>query len=226
MLRVIRDIEIEVDKSEICQRLDYEKGQSPSPRTSSLIDSQLEESHVLIEPQVCYAIKPIRDVNGATLSVGGLVFTSHRISPMFSGCTQAAIFVATIGKGLEKKAARLMERGLALEALVVDSLGSAAVEKVADRFESEVRGIAAAEGNKAGRRYSPGYCDWDIIQQKELFRLLDGESIGVNLTGACLMTPRKSISGMIGIGESCITSSACHFCNKKDCPTRKEEFVP
>lgn len=226
MPRVIRDIEIEVDKAEICQRLDYEKGQSPSPRTSSLIDSQLEESHILIKPQVCYTIKPIRDVNGSTLSVGDLTFTSRRISPMFSGCTQAAIFVATVGKGLERKAARLIKRGLALEALVVDSLGSAAVEKVADWLESEIRGIAAAEGSKAGRRYSPGYCDWDITQQKELFRLLDGESIGVNLTGTCLMTPRKSISGIIGIGESCITSSACHFCNKKDCPTRREEFVP
>lgn len=226
MLRVVRDIEIEVDKSEICQRLDYEKGQSPRPRTSSLIDSQLEESNVLIEPQVCYTIKTIKDVNGSTLSVGDQVFTSRRISPMFSGCTQAAIFVATVGKRLEKKVARLMKTGLTLEALVVDSLGSVAVEKVADWFESEVRGIAAAKGNKAGRRYSPGYCDWDITQQKELFRFLDGESIGVNLTGTCLMTPRKSISGIIGIGESCITSSACHFCNKKDCPTRREEFVP
>jgi len=226
LLRVVRDIEIEVDKSEICQRLDYEKGQSPRPRTSSLIDSQLEESNVLVEPQVCYTIKTIKDVNGSTLSVGDLVFTSRRISPMFSGCTQAAIFVATVGKRLEKKVARLMKTGLTLEALVVDSLGSVAVEKVADWFESEVRGIAAAKGNKAGRRYSPGYCDWDITQQKELFRFLDGESIGVNLTGTCLMTPRKSISGIIGIGESCITSSACHFCNKKDCPTRREEFVP
>jgi Methionine synthase I, cobalamin-binding domain len=144
---------------------------------------------------------------------------------MFSGCSQAAIFLATIGEELEGRVAQLMKEGSMLEALIADSIGSAAVEKVADWFENEIRIMAVEKGDKVGWRYSPGYCDWDIMQQKDLFRVFDSKSIGVNLTSECLMVPRKSISGIMGIGKFCITSSACRFCNKKDCPTRREEFI-
>jgi hypothetical protein len=224
--RVVKDIEVKVDRREICQDLGYEEGRNPKSHISSLIDSQLEESAALIQPQACYTIRPIKDVAGSTLSVGGLMFTSRRISPTFSGCSLVAIFVASIGDRLEKKVARLMEKGLALEAFIMESIGSVAVEKAADWLENEIRGMATAKGNKAGWRYSPGYCDWDITEQKKLFSLLDGKSIGVHLTNTCLMIPRKSISGIIGIGKSCTTSSACRFCNKKNCLTRREAFVP
>lgn len=226
MLRVVKDIEVKLDRDEICHRLGYEEGQNPKPRIFSLIDSQLKESRLLIKPQACYAIEPIKKVTRSTLSVGNLVFTSRRISPVFSGCSSAAIFLATIGERLERKVAQLMEKGLTLKAFVMDSIGSEAADKIADWLENEIRGMATANGNKVGWRYSPGYCDWDITQQKELFRFLDGKTIGVSLTDACLMTPRKSISGIIGIGKLCITSSACRFCNKKDCPHRREEFAP
>lgn len=58
----------------------------------------------------------------------------------------------------------------------MDSIGSEAVEKAADWLENEIRDMAAANGNKVGWRYSLGYCDWDITQQKELFRFLDGKT--------------------------------------------------
>jgi len=226
VLRVVNDIEAKINKNEVCQYLGYKRGRSPTPHVSSVIDSQLDEAHALIKPQACYAIEPIVGVNSSTLSVDGLVFTSRHIAPIFSGCSQAVLFLVTIGGSLERKVARLMKQGLTLESVIMDSIGSVAVEKVADWLEDLVRNIAATNGDKVGWRYSPGYCDWDITQQQELFRVFDDKSIGVNLSSACVMMPRKSISGIIGVGKSCTTSSACRFCNKKDCPTRREEFAP
>jgi cobalamin-dependent methionine synthase I len=165
-------------------------------------------------------------VDHSRLLVDGMTFSSLRIAPTFSGCSQVAIFVATIGGRLEERVAQLMKEGLMLEALIMDIIGSVAVEKVAGWLENMIRNVAAENGSKIGWRYSPGYCDWDITQQRELFRAFDGKSIGINLTRECLMIPRKSISGIVGIGESCITYSACRCCNKKNCPTRREEFAP
>jgi hypothetical protein len=225
LLEVAKNIEVALNRDEVCRRLGYEKGQSLRPRASSLVDSQLGEARLLIKPHACYTIKSITGVSSSTLSIDGMVLRSRQIAPMFSGCSRVAVFLVTIGVGLEKRVAQLMGDGLAHEAFVLDTTGSVAVEEAADWLEGEIGRIAAAKGHRIGWRYSPGYCDWDIVQQKELFGILDGESIGVDLTGECLMVPRKSISGIIGMGESCITSSACRFCNRKDCPTRREVFV-
>jgi hypothetical protein len=219
------DIKIEVDKDEIYRRLGYEREQRLRPGIPSLVDSQIHEAYEFIEPAAYYTIKPITSVGVSKISVAGMLFISRKLAQVLSNCSQAVIFVVTIGEALEKEIARLMSEGLILKASVLDAVGSVAVEKVADWLENMIRDIAAANGDKVGWRYSPGYCDWDITQQKELFRGLDGKPIGVNLSDTCLMVPRKSISGIIGMGESCDTFSACHFCKRRNCPNRREEFA-
>jgi hypothetical protein len=220
-----QDVKVEIDKVEVYQRLGYEKEQYLRLGASPLVESQICKAYELIKPAAYYTIKPITDVTNSKISVDGLIFTSHNLARVFSGCSQAAIFAVTIGEALEKEVAQLTKEGLILKASVLDAVGSVAVEKVADELEGIIRNNAAANGHKTGWRYSPGYCDWDITQQKELFRGLNNESIGVNLSDTCLMRPRKSISGIIGMGKSCNPHSACHFCNRKNCPHRREEFA-
>jgi len=218
-------IKTEIDEVDIRHYLGYESEQCPRSEVVSLVNSQICQAYELIKPAAYYTIKPITSVGNPTISVDGLLFTSCKLAWMFSGCSQAAIFVVTIGAALEKEVAQLTKEGLILKASVLDAAGSVAVEKVAAWLESMIRSLAAANGDKVSCRYSPGYCDWDITQQKELFRGLDGKPAEVNLTDTCLMVPRKSISGIIGMGKSCNTFSACRFCNRKSCPTRREEFA-
>ncbi len=218
-------IETEIDEVDIRRYLGYEREQCPRSEVLSLVDSQIRKAYELIKPAAYYTIKPITSVGNSTISVDGLLFTSHKLARMFSGCSQAALLVVTIGEALEKEVAQLTKEGLILKASVLDAAGSVAVEKVAAWLEIMIKGIAAANGDKVSWRYSPGYCDWDTTQQKELFGGLDGKSIGVNLTDTCLMVPRKSMSGIMGMGKSCNTFSACRFCNRKSCPTRREDFA-
>jgi hypothetical protein len=220
-----KNTRVEIDKVDVYQYLGYEREQYLRPRVLSLIESQIHEAYEFIKPAAYYTIKPITSVENSKIAVDGLLFTSHNLARVFSSCSQAAIFVVTIGKALEKKVAQLTKEGSILKASVLDAIGSVAVEKAADWLENMIRGIAAENGDKVGWRYSPGYCDWDITQQKELFRGLDGKSIGVNLTTTYLMVPRKSISGIMGMGKSCNTFSACRFCRRKNCPHRREEFA-
>ena len=215
-----------MDEVEVHQYLGYEKEHYLKSRVLSLVDSQIRKAYEFIKPAAYYTIKPITSVGNSKISLDRLLFTSRNLAQVFSDCSRAAIFAVTIGEALEKEVAQLTKEGSVLKASVLDAVGSIAVEKVANWLESMIRSIAAENGDKVSWRYSPGYCDWDITQQKELFRGLDGKSIGVNLTGSCLMVPRKSISGIIGLGKSCNTFSACRFCNRKDCPNRREEFAP
>lgn len=133
-----------------------------------------------------------------------------------------AVFLATIGNRLEKRVVRLAEDGLILESAVLDAIGSVAAEMVAEFVQGRVEEVAHAQGLRVSRRFSPGYCDWAIRQQKMLFRAMDGNSVGVRLTKECLMVPRKSISGVIGIGPGEMKNyNPCKTCNKRDCIGRR-----
>ena len=62
------------------------------------------------------------------------------------------------------------------------------------------QGLELPLGLKVTNRVSPGYGDWDVIEQARLFQLVSGEAIGVRLNDACFMTPEKTITLLVGAG--------------------------
>ena len=94
-----------------------------------------------------------------------------------------------------------MEKGEMLEGTILDFVGTEAVAQTLYKFWDVAKEIAQANQCQATVQYAPGYCDWDVSQQKVLFRAIDSTSVGVRLTESCLMIPQKSVSGIIGIGQ-------------------------
>lgn len=214
---------ITIDKSRVCRFLGYLRGQNLTASTSSLIDLQIEEAQKLVKPSYSYTTrKVLASEIPRTFIEGPVVFTSNIITGILSRCHEVAIFTATIGASLEKRVSQLMDQGEMLKAVALDAVGSAAIEKVVCELEESVRKKAMTGGAEISRRYSPGYCDWDIKEQKLLFDSLNGDSAGVELTEEYLMMPQKSISGVIGISfDQNITVSTCLDCTKKDCEGRR-----
>jgi hypothetical protein len=217
--------DIEIDKNQVCQYIGYEDDQNLSARISSLIDDYAEHAHSLINPLFSYVIKDVEWARGSiALIEGSITFKSRIIAKLLEHCPQVAIFLVTIGKYLEETAWQLSRDGLILEATVLDAIGSYTVEKVADLAQARIKEIVKAQGLVISRRFSPGYCDWNIAQQETLFYALTGNTLGIRLTGECLMIPQKSISGIIGIGPSKADVedyNPCKTCRKKNCPGRR-----
>ena len=70
-------------------------------------------------------------------------------------------------------------------------------------------------------RYSPGYGDLSLESQKQVFALLNPPKyIGVTLNDSLLMSPSKSVTGIIGIG-GCDKKEDCANCNLENCEYRK-----
>lgn len=200
-MKVITTVDVDIDRNEVCRRLGY-KDHTPSASTLLLIDSQIARAYKLIKPIYTYELKAIEGVMGQEVFVvGSLVFTSKTVSYVLSDCRWAAIYLATIGSDLDEEMSKLMEKGEMLEAAILDVIGTEAVAQALYKLQDVVKGIAQANGCQATVRYAPGYCDWDVSQQKVLFQAIDSASLGVRLTESCLMIPQKSVSGIIGIGK-------------------------
>jgi len=218
-------IDIKIDRKNVCRHLGYRNGIKPSLRISSLIKEYMGEAHNLIEPLYVYIIRDIEQVVGSNIYIeGSIVFNGEVIARLLDRCCKVALFVVTIGKYLEEMANRLAEDGLILQSYVLDAIGSDAVEKLADFVKGILDDKARVEGLVTSRRFSPGYCDWDISQQEMVFTALEGDSIGVQLTEGYLMVPQKSISGIIGIStpdSGAKNYNPCETCRKYDCLGRR-----
>ena len=225
MVKTLRRVEIEIDKDEVCRYLGYGKDQGPTSSISSLIDEEIEEAYNLIEPLCFYQLVDIKRVrNPWVILEDGSRITSEVLSRVLSRCRQVAIFVANIGRSLEERVAQLMKEGQILRATILDAVGSEVAEKTACYLQDKVRELAISDGSEVTLRYSPGYCDWDITQQRVLFQAMNSAPLGVNLTEECLMVPRKSVSGLIGLGHFekwQLRYSPCRFCTQMDCQSRR-----
>jgi hypothetical protein len=111
-----------------------------------------------------------------------------------------------------------MKEGELLEGYVFDVFGSLIVEEGMDRIQSFLKTKMQEEGLRITNRYSPGYCGWDVSEQKKLFGLLPKKFCGIELTDSCLMRPIKSVSGIIGVGKSVkFNEYSCNLCDEADC---------
>ena len=135
-----------------------------------------------------------------------------------------AAAVCTIGDALERRAAELWDtRELPLAAML-DSVGSGAVESLAEYVNDLFCQEAIPLGLPVTNRVSPGYGHWDVTQQQALFKMCPGDTIGVTLNEACFMSPVKSISLLAAAGPHARVDhyfSQCSRCWMRDCAYRR-----
>jgi hypothetical protein len=213
-----------IERKEVLKRIGYGDTEDVSPRIDSLVEDYLDNYHEFIIPSSSCVYMDIGEVSASYVRIGKITFETSVLARVLRRCQSAAVFVLTIGSYLEEMVAYLAAQGMMLQATVLDAVGSGAVERLAGEIETEIKRKATANDMVISRRYSPGYCDWDISQQKKLFRLLGGNTADVTLTENMLMTPRKFISGIIGIdasGRDIEEYNPCSTCRKKDCLGRR-----
>ncbi|MFC1992835.1 vitamin B12 dependent-methionine synthase activation domain-containing protein [Chloroflexota bacterium] len=202
----------------------YAPDSKPSSRMEALVNDYIENAHQFISPSFSYVVRDIELVKGtSSILEDSIILESGVIARLLEQCKKVAVFVLTIGNYLEDTAARLAQDGLVLQSAVLDAIGSDAAERLADSVGGQISEVAHNQGFTISRRFSPGYCDWDVSQQKMVFQVMKGDCAGVHLTNGCLMLPRKSISGIIGIGPCDVEDyNPCKTCNKDGCVGRRE----
>lgn len=153
---------------------------------------------------------------------GGPAFHSRLITKPLSAGRAWAFFVVTIGGRASEISGKTSERDFLLSYLL-DALASLFAERLADLLQERLGAEAAKKGWATGWRFSPGYCDWELKENRDLLSVLTAERIGIRLTGGGMMVPEKSVSGVMGFGlpGSGVEKSPCASCGNKKCPHRR-----
>lgn len=130
------------------------------------------------------------------------------------GCRQAILLAVTLGAGVDGQIRRAGVGDIAA-GVASDALASALAEQMADEVEAMLRQHIAAEGGWLTGRYSPGYGDWCIDVQPLVTAALDAaRQIGLYVTATNLMTPRKSVTALLGVSDHPVTGhlAGCGHC--------------
>lgn len=201
-IKVMKSLKPTYNKSLILSRLGYNK------RHTVLSDQDMQEVERLIfnaentlNITAAYRIMGISQIETPRVILeDGTILSGHRLSELLKNSPQALIMGATGGNKIMELIERLQIEGKMSEAVVID----AAASEITDSALGFVMTIVEQYLRPKGRfltkmRFSPGYGDFDITQQKIFYRLLDGESLGIKMNEACLLIPEKSVFAIAGI---------------------------
>ena len=185
-----------------------------------------EEAGLLIEVRGIWRMYDYEAARQAIDSEPEFVIEGRSIGKHLEKCEKVVCMAVTVGEAIEREVTAKFRTGKYVPAMLLDAAATSAVEQAADQMEQAIKQVVEREGFKMRSRYSPGYGDWALTQQKELFRVSGASEIGMRLSAAMMLMPRKSITALVGLTKSSAQSDIkmhdCAACDKLDCPMRNE----
>ena len=211
-----------IAQDEINRHLGYPREAAPAPRIAEDIARIVSEVMPNLHPRGVYALYAVTSSTPHSLKLNEITISGN-IGEYLDQAGRVAVFVVTVGEEISHLAESAIKNGDAFSALVMDAIGSCAVDAAADALMLHVR-RELKDGEELTLRYSPGYCGMQIGQQSKLFQLVQASSVGVTLMTSMLMHPLKSISGLIGLAPKEAVSryrSPCDLCARMGCHMRR-----
>ena len=216
--------DLEISPAELERELGFSPGYTPEP-FAGMVLSAFKEAPSLFEPRAGFrALAPVLfDPSQRLFTVRNLTFSPGKI--IFSQIKNAEgvlFFAATAGSAVTNRCRELNDAGDQVYSFVLDALGSLVAEKATERMMEWLETRLTPAGWAITESYSPGYCNWDVAEQQKLFSFFPSRFLGITLSPSSLMSPVKSISGVIGTGPRVKrTGYHCHICTDKTCIYRK-----
>jgi len=228
---IIRDIPLSLKIKEVLRRAGIKEHSKLKPKAETSICELLvsvDEAH-LLEPAIAYEIYPITKLGRNKVSLdGGAALRCSLIYSVFPQAKELAVLVCTISPRLEEKVADYFGRSESLQGMLLDAIGSVAVDSLALEMCRLIAGEASSRDLQAGSPLSPGSPGFPITEQWQMLNLVPAEEIGVSLASTAIMIPRKSVSMVIGIGTQMATWTRAEVCSRctlsKTCPYRIEAY--
>lgn len=212
---------MEINKQETLRYLGY-KGQDIDTHLESLIEEASQELKNSITPKSVHQEFSCAVTNNATVLLGPIKITSKNLAKNLKGCESAIIFAATIGSSADTLIKRYSITNLA-KASVIQAAGAALIETFCDSLEDSIRREVTKRNLYLHPRFSPGYGDFSLEHQREIFNILEcSKRIGLSLTDTCLMVPSKSVTAIIGLSrfKNNYLKEKCSSCTNNECDYR------
>lgn len=212
---------MEINREEALRYMGHKA--EPDERLAAVMDECEAGLLACAKPRRVWRVFDVIRENGElSLSGCGFHLEGDDIARHISGCDKAAVLAVTLSAAVDRF---LKTQTLAdgLKGLVSDAMASVLTEQVCARAQREI--LAGMSGYSATWCYAAGYGDFPIEILPRLLECVDAaRKIGVSCTVSNMLTPQKSIVGIVGLSTEGTRAKArgCAECNlRKICSFRK-----
>lgn len=200
-MTVVKNISIGFSKKDILSFLGYKPLKVAEPTDLEwLVEDAINRARLVITPMAVYKTFDVLELEQDKVSFIGTSFylSGLGVAQFMSECSKVTLAAATVGEEIEKEINCLFDSGDAGKAVVLDAVGSDAVEQVISWVNSTIDADAGKNGFNTLHRISPGYSLWDIQENLALAQELEASQIGIEVLPSYEMLPRKSVIAAIG----------------------------
>ena len=223
---VIRDISLSLKTREVLRRQGLRGGAKVRPEIENSILELLTgvKKARLLEPAAAYEYYTVSSMNESRILLeGDKTIHSPLIPAIFPQAKVLAVLLCTIGPRLEKQVTDYSKRGETMRGMILDGIGSTAVDMATLEVLRRLAGEVSSRGYEIGSPVNPGMPGFPLTEQWNLLRLVKADDIGVRLTASGVLVPRKSASMVVGIGPKmtkwteaevcarCSLRETCHY---------------
>ena len=201
-LKYFGHIPSRLDVGMVLTRLGYRKTTTViSEEYRKKIDAMIEEGLTLCNIQGVYGRYEIKshEENGIRI-FDDIFLESKSLSKLLQNSLEVVFMATTAGSSIIERIQQEIKNENGDFALILDSLASQIVDAGLDFMVEFINKEIRSEGKKlTPKRYSPGYGDLLLTNQKIIYDILNLKKLRIELTESYMLVPEKSVIAIAGI---------------------------
>jgi len=197
-------ISIPPPRKEIYKRLGFTKGVTEiSLPQKEEIEQYILDAQSLIQLKGAGLRMPVQEIKDAQIILADdIIFESLQLARLLDNCREIVLMGATTGSDIMKGIEEDVAGNNLTRALIFDATASEMVDASLNWIMAYFNRILRRENRKLlKQRYSAGYGDLFLETQKLIYRLLQLDRIGIQITETCMLIPEKSVTAITGIRQ-------------------------
>lgn len=188
--------------SKIYRRLGYRKDETRLTSTErASIDAYIEEALSFIRLRGTARRLAIAARNSKTTTLeGNIVLNSTRLATFLKSAEEILLMGATSGAKIIEAIEDDSIKNNLTRGIILDAVASEMTDGALDWISTCINRTLRRENRVlTKRRFSAGYGDFALENQRILYDLLDLDRLDIQITRSCVLLPEKSVTAVAGI---------------------------
>ncbi len=195
-------IAISPPKDRIYSRLGFAKGVTKlDDKQRDEVEGYIEKALEIAELKGAGVILPINKIEASKIVLAeGITFESESLAKFLVDSKEVLLMAATSGS----KIVEIISRDSAGKDVTAAVIFDAVASEMTDNALSWIinyfnRQLSRENKQLTSRRFSAGYGDFSLENQKIIYDILKLEQLGISLSGEYMLIPEKSVTAVAGV---------------------------
>ena len=190
-------------RDKIYSRLGYTNGITKlGDKQRDEVEDYIEKALEIIELKGAGAILPINKIEASRIILAeGITFASESLAKFLDDSKEVLLMAATSGLGIVEAISKDSTGKDVTAAVVFDAVASEITDQALSWIMNYFNRQLSRESKQlTSRRFSAGYGDFLLENQKIIYDVLKLGQLGISLSDKYMLIPEKSVTAVAGIG--------------------------